>query len=429
MVTNERPPQILLGVAGGIAAYKAVELLRQLTESGHDVTVVPTAASLQFVGAPTWAALSGKPVAQDLWASAHEVPHVRLGQGADLVVVAPATADLMARAAAGLADDLLTNILLTARCPIVLAPAMHTEMWEHPATQANVALLRSRGVLVVEPAVGRLTGADSGKGRLPEPAALAELCRRVLNRQMVGGSMLDLQGRRVVVSAGGTREHLDPVRFLGNRSSGKQGYALARTAAARGASVVLVSAVPASAGMADPAGVDVVRVTSALELRDVMLCEAATADAVVMAAAVADYRPRERSSTKRKKTETATVELVQNPDVLAELVRARDLRTERDPGQAARQVLVGFAAETGDADGDVLAHGRAKLARKGCDLLVVNEVGESGHPTGFDGDRNAATVLSLDGAAHDIALGTKDELADAVWDLVALAWGRWELDR
>ncbi len=442
MATNERPPQILLGVAGGIAAYKAVELLRLLTESGHDVTVVPTAASLQFVGAPTWAALSGKPVAPDLWASAHEVPHVRLGQDADLVVVAPATADLMARAAAGLADDLLTNILLTARCPIVLAPAMHTEMWEHPATQANVALLRSRGVLVVEPAVGRLTGADSGKGRLPEPAALAELCRRVLNRQVLNRQVLnrqvlgrraetplDLQGRRVVISAGGTREHLDPVRFLGNRSSGKQGYALARTAVARGASVVLVSAVPLSSGLADPAGVGVVRVTSALELRDAMLGEASTADAVVMAAAVADYRPRERSSTKCKKTETATIELVQNPDVLAELVRVRDLRAERGPGQATRQVLVGFAAETGDADGDVLAHGRAKLARKGCDLLVVNEVGESGHPTGFDGDRNAAVVLSLDGAAHDIALGTKDELADAVWDLVTQTWGRSELDR
>ena len=399
-------PRVVLGVAGGIAAYKAVELLRSLSESGCDVTVVPTKACLRFVGAPTWAALSGRPVAEDLWSSVHEVPHVRLGQEADLVVVAPATADLLARAAHGLADDLLANVLLTARCPVILAPAMHTEMWEHAATRANVALLRSRGVLVVEPAVGRLTGADSGPGRLPEPGELAELCRRVL-----AGTRQDLSGRRVVVSAGGTREHLDPVRFLGNRSSGKQGYALARTAAARGAQVALVSAVPGGA-LADPAGVTVIRVTSALELRDVVLAESKSADAVVMAAAVADYRPAERAAYKRKKSGTLTVELVQNPDVLAELVAAR----------AAGQVLVGFAAETGDADGDALFHGRAKLARKGCDLLVVNEVGEPGHPTGFEVDDNAATVLSSDGSVRGIPVGSKDALADAVWDLVRVRW-------
>jgi phosphopantothenoylcysteine decarboxylase/phosphopantothenate--cysteine ligase len=391
--------RVVLGVAGGIAAYKAVELLRRLTESGHDVTVVPTRAALEFVGAPTWAALSGKPVSDDVWTDVHEVPHVRIGQSADLVVVAPATADLLARAAHGLADDLLTNVLLTARCPVVLAPAMHTEMWEHAATQANVATLRSRGVQVVEPAVGRLTGKDSGKGRLPEPAELYDLCVRAL-----AGREQDLAGRRVVISAGGTREHLDPVRFLGNRSSGKQGYALARTAAARGAEVVLVS----SASLPDPAGVTVRRVTSALELRDAVLAEGKEADVVVMAAAVADYRPVERSATKRKKTETLTVELVQNPDVLAELVAARK------PGQ----LLVGFAAETGDADGDVLAHGRAKLARKGCDLLVVNEVGETGHPTGFETDDNAATVLAADGSATEVPLGSKEAVADAVWDLV-----------
>jgi len=396
-------PRVVLGVTGGIAAYKAVELLRQLTETGHDVTVVPTKASLQFVGAPTWAALSGKPVAADVWSQVHDVPHVRLGQSADLVVVAPATADLLARAAHGLADDLLTNVLLTARCPVVLAPAMHTEMWEHPATRANVALLRERGVLVVEPAVGRLTGADTGKGRLPEPTELADLCRQVL-----AGTVQDLLGRRVVVSAGGTREHLDPVRFLGNRSSGKQGYALARAAAARGAEVVLVS----SAGLPDPVGVTVLRVTSALELRDAVLAEARSADAVVMAAAVADYRPAERQRHKRKKTETHTVELVQNPDVLAELV------ARRHEGQ----LLVGFAAETGDADADALVHGRDKLARKGCDLLVVNEVGETGHPTGFEGDNNAATVLASDGASYDVPLGSKDALAHVVWDLVAVRW-------
>jgi phosphopantothenoylcysteine decarboxylase/phosphopantothenate--cysteine ligase len=395
-------PRVVLGVAGGIAAYKSVELLRRLTESGHDVTVVPTASALEFVGAPTWAAISGKPVRATVWDDVHQVPHVRIGQQAELVVVAPATADLLAKAAHGLADDLLTNTLLTARCPVVFAPAMHTEMWEHPATQANVETLRSRGAVVLEPAVGRLTGADTGKGRLPEPAEIFAVVTRVLGR----GLTPDLAGRRVVVSAGGTREHLDPVRFLGNRSSGKQGYALARTAVARGAEVVLVAA---NTALPDPAGVKVVRVTSALELRDAVRAEALSADVVVMAAAVADYRPAERQTTKRKKTDTLNVDLVQNPDVLAEL------GSERRNGQ----VLVGFAAETGDADGSVLEHGRAKLARKGCDLLVVNEVGETGHPTGFEGEHNAAVVLAADGTSTEIPLGSKDALADAVWDLVA----------
>ncbi len=395
-------PRVVLGVAGGIAAYKACELLRRLAETGHDVRVVPTRSALEFVGAPTWAALSGHPVTASTWDDVHEVPHVAIGRGADLVVVAPATADLLAKAAHGLADDLLTNTLLTARCPVVLAPAMHTEMWEHPATVANVALLRARGVLVVEPAVGRLTGPDTGKGRLPEPEEIAALCRRVLAR---GGLPADLAGRAVVVTAGGTREHLDPVRFLGNRSSGKQGHALARAAVARGAEVVLVTA----AALPDVAGAEVVRVGSAQELEAATRAAASAADAVVMAAAVADYRPAQRLSTKRKKTDQLQVELVQNPDVLAGLVR------DRRPGQ----VLVGFAAETGDADGSVLEHGRAKLARKGCDLLVVNEVGEAGHPTGFEGESNAATVLGADGSVTEVPLGSKDALADVVWDLVA----------
>ncbi len=393
-------------MAGGIAAYKACELLRQLTQTGHDVRVVPTRSALEFVGAPTWAALSGKPVSASTWDDVHEVPHVAIGRSADLVVVAPATADLLAKAAHGLADDLLTNTLLTARCPVLLAPAMHTEMWEHPATRANVALLRERGVLVLEPAVGRLTGVDTGKGRLPDPTELALVCRRLLARgALPPDRALDLAGRRVLVTAGGTREHLDPVRYLGNRSSGRQGHALVRAAVARGAEVVLVTAAP----LPDPAGAKVLRVTSAQELRDAALAEAGSADAVVMAAAVADYRPAERLASKRKKTERLTVELVQTPDVLAELVARR--RTG--------QVLVGFAAETGDADGDVLAYGRAKLARKGCDLLVVNEVGETGHPTGFEGELNAATVLGADGSATEVPLGSKDALADAVWDLVA----------
>ncbi len=309
-------PRVVLGVSGGIAAYKACELLRRFAESGHDVTVVPTAAALRFVGAPTWAALSGKPVSDDVWTDVHEVPHVRIGQQADLVVVAPATADVLAKAAHGLADDLLTNTLLTARCPVVMAPAMHTEMWENPATQANVATLRSRGVVVLDPAEGRLTGADTGKGRLPEPTEIFAAALDVLAR---GGSGDDLRGRHVVVSAGGTREYLDPVRFLGNRSSGRQGVALARTAAARGAQVTLVAA---NVDLADPAGVKVVRVVTTAELRDAVMAAAADADAVVMAAAPADFRPAATSASKIKKADDGggtEVRLVQNPDILAEL--------------------------------------------------------------------------------------------------------------
>jgi phosphopantothenoylcysteine decarboxylase/phosphopantothenate--cysteine ligase len=399
---------VVLGVSGGIAAYKACELLRRLTESGHDVTVVPTAAALEFVGAPTWAALSGKPVATDVWSSVHEVPHVRLGQSADLVVVAPATADLVAKAAHGLADDLLTNTLLTARCPVVLAPAMHTEMWEHPATTANVATLRSRGVLVVEPAEGRLTGVDTGKGRLPEPAEIFELCRDVLDRASGGGGTpaADLSGRHVVVSAGGTRERLDPVRFLGNRSSGRQGYALARAAAARGAEVTLVAA---NTDLPDPAGVKVVRVESTEELRDAVLSAATGADAVVMAAAPADFRPTDRSDTKIKKAadgSAPTITLQQNPDILHEL------STHRPRPDA---VIVGFAAETGDDTGSVLDLARAKLARKGCDLLVVNDV--SGGAV-FGSDDNEAVVLDKDGGAVQVPRGTKSALAHVIWDQV-----------
>jgi phosphopantothenoylcysteine decarboxylase/phosphopantothenate--cysteine ligase len=396
-------PRVVLGVSGGIAAYKAADLLRRLTESGLSVRVVPTASALKFVGEPTWSALSGQPVATEVWADVHEVPHVRLGQEADVVVVAPATADLLARAAHGLADDLLTNTLLTARCPVVFAPAMHTEMWEHPATRENVATLRRRGAIVIEPAVGRLTGADSGKGRLPDPAEIAAVVGRVLRR---GASAADLAGRHVVVSAGGTREYLDPVRFLGNRSSGRQGYALARTAAARGARVTLVAA---NTVLDDPAGVDVVRVGTTAELRTAVRAAAAAADAVVMAAAPADFRPADLAVHKIKKADDGTaptVTLVQNPDILAELAAER-LRQG--------QVVVGFAAETGDGTASVLEHGRAKLARKRVDLLVVNEVGDG---RAFEVTDNAAVVLGADGTATDIPHGPKDDLADAVWDLV-----------
>lgn len=401
-------PRVVLGVAGGIAAYKACELLRRLTESGHDVTVVPTAAALEFVGAPTWAALSGKPVSTDVWTGVHEVPHVRLGQQAELVIVAPATADLLAKAAHGLADDLLTNTLLTARCPVVLAPAMHTEMWEHAATTANVATLRERGVIVVEPAEGRLTGADTGKGRLPDPAELFAIAIEVLARGASGApgtQCADLAGRRVVVSAGGTRERLDPVRFLGNRSSGRQGYALAQAAAARGAEVCLVAA---NVTLPDPAGVKVRRVETTAELREAVLAEAAGADAVVMAAAPADFRPVVESDVKIKKSEDGsapTITLEQNPDVLREVVTT---------GVAG--VVVGFAAETGDANGSVLHLARAKLARKGCDLLVVNDV--SGGAV-FGAEENEAVILGADGSSVEVSRGSKAALAHVIWDQVA----------
>ncbi len=407
-------PRVVLGVSGGIAAYKSCELLRRLTESGHDVTVVPTAAALAFVGAPTWSALSGKQVSAEVWHDVHEVPHVRIGQAADLVVVAPATADLLAKAAHGIADDLLTNTLLTARCPVVFAPAMHTEMWEHPATQANVATLRSRGAIVIEPAEGRLTGADTGKGRLPDPVEIFEVARDVLARAssggVVGGVVDDLAGRHVVVSAGGTREYLDPVRFLGNRSSGLQGIALARTAVARGAEVTLVAA---NVTLPEPAGVKVVRVETTAELRDAVLSAAVTADAVVMAAAPADFRPATVSEAKIKKTDDSAVpeiDLVQNPDILAELSHHRP----RDG-----MVVVGFAAETGDEEGTVLDHAAAKLARKGCDLLVVNDV--SGGKV-FGSPENEAVVLGSDGRSTGVPRGSKAALAHVIWDAVTSRW-------
>ena len=398
---------IVLGVGGGIAAYKACELLRRFTEAGHPVTVVPTAAAVEFVGAATWAALSGRPVATDVWDQVHAVPHVRIGQSADLVVVAPATADLLARAAHGMADDLLTNTLLTARCPVVYAPAMHTEMWEHPATRANVAVLRERGAVVIEPAEGRLTGADSGKGRLPEPAEIYEVAVQVLAR---GPLAPDLAGRHLVVSAGGTREYLDPVRFLGNRSSGRQGYALATAAVARGAEVTLVSA---NVSLPDPAGVKVVRVETTAQMRDAVLSAAASADAVVMAAAPADFRPESMSGAKIKKAADGSappLTLTQNPDILREVAATRP---------RAGAVIVGFAAETGDETGSVLDLARAKLARKGCDLLVVNDV--SGGAV-FGSTHNEAVILGADGSATDVPHGSKAALAHRIWDAVLARW-------
>jgi phosphopantothenoylcysteine decarboxylase/phosphopantothenate--cysteine ligase len=405
-VSERRSSRVILGVGGGIAAYKACELLRLFTESGHDVRVVPTAAALRFVGEPTWAALSGHPVTTDVFTDVHEVPHVRLGREADLVVVAPATADLLAKAAHGLADDLLTNTLLTAPAPVVYAPAMHTEMWEHPATQANVATLRSRGAVVIEPAVGRLTGPDTGKGRLPDPEEIFFVARRVLARR-AAATVADLAGRHVVVTAGGTREPLDPVRFIGNRSSGKQGYAFARTAVARGARVTLVAA---NVDLPDPAGATVVRVGTTAQLRSAVLDAAVDADVVVMAAAPADFRPAVVAESKIKKADTGrapVIELVTNPDIAAEL------GARKPPGQ----VLVAFAAETSDA----VPNARVKLAAKRADLIVVNEVGVD---KTFGADTNAATVLGADGSVTVLEERPKEDLADAVWDLVVARLGQ-----
>jgi phosphopantothenoylcysteine decarboxylase/phosphopantothenate--cysteine ligase len=405
--------RIIVGVSGGIAAYKACSVVRQLCEAGHHVRVVPTESALTFVGAATFEALSGQPVRTGVFEDVPEVPHVRLGQQADLVVVAPATADLLARAAAGRADDLLTATLLTARCPVLFAPAMHTEMWQHPATVENVATLRRRGAVVLDPAVGRLTGADSGPGRLPEPEEITAFAELLLARP--DALPRDLSGTRILITAGGTREALDPVRFIGNRSSGKQGYAVARVAAQRGAEVTLIAG--NTAGLDDPAGVHVLRVTSAAQLHESVTKHAPEAHVLVMAAAVADFRPAHPEAVKIKKTadsgEGRTLELVRTDDVLAAAVR------RRAEGQLPNmRTIVGFAAETGDAQGDVLFHARAKLRRKGCDLLVVNAVGDD---RAFEVDSNDGWLLSADG--HETALehGSKTLMASRIVDAIAAA--------
>jgi len=386
---------VVLGVAGGIAAYKSVELLRKLRERGIRVTVVPTAAALKFIGEPTWSALSGEPVVSSVWADTEQVRHVRLGQTADLIFIAPATADLMARAVHGIADDLLTNVLLTARCPVVMAPAMHTEMWRHPATQRNVQILRDRGIRVLEPDVGRLTGSDSGPGRLPDPVELAEIVQGYLQHRH------DLAGVRVLVTAGGTREPLDPVRFLGNRSSGKQGIAIAQAAAQRGAEVTLITA---HVTEIVPPGIAQVQVSTAADLARAVEERAADHDIVVMAAAVADFRAADVAETKIKKQPDTTeldVSLVRNPDILRSLVE------HRRPGQ----IVIGFAAETGDANMSVEELGERKLAEKGCDLLVVNEVGEN---LAFGTDDNAVIILGADGSRHTAGPAPKWQIAEAI---------------
>lgn len=403
--------RVVLGVAGGIAAYKAAHVIRRLRELGHTVTVVPTPSALEFVGAPTFEALSGQPVTTDVFDFVDKVNHVRIGQDADLVIIAPATANTIAKIAAGMADDLLTATVLTTTAPVVVAPAMHTEMWLNPATVANIATLRSRGVHILEPAVGRLTGPDSGPGRLPEPEDIVDfaLAAHGSSASAKGGA---LTGRRVVVSAGGTREALDPVRFLGNRSSGKQGIALARAAHAAGAEVELVAAHVDTGLLSDlPADITITPIESTLDLQEAMETAQAAADVIIMAAAVADFRPAEVGESKLKKSGDAgmRIELVQNPDVLAGLVASRR------PGQ----FIVGFAAETGDATHSAHEYAVEKFRRKGADLLVFNDVSAD---RAFGHDVTEVVVLAADGDdvvdAATLA-GTKDDVAQKVTAVIA----------
>lgn len=390
---------VVVGVTGGISAYKAVGVIRSLVLAGHDVHVVATEAALRFVGKPTFEAISRNIVNTDLYEGVAAVRHVAIGQAADLIIVAPATANTIAKLAVGLADDLLGNTILASRAPIVIAPAMHTEMWQNPATVANIAVLRSRGITIVGPAVGRLTGADSGAGRLEEPEVIVAEALAVLRPK-------DLDGRRVLVTAGGTREPLDPVRYIGNRSSGKQGVALAAAAAARGAVVTLVGA---NLEVAVPGSVTLIAVSSTLELAEATQREAAEADIVIMAAAVADYRPEDVQPKKIKKDQQGgrmTLELVRNPDVLAALSSTR-----RDG-----QVIVGFAAETESDPATLLELGRAKIMRKGSDYLVLNSVGWS---EGFASEENSVVVVDRAGAIVMEASGSKASVADRILDMLA----------
>lgn len=410
--------RIVLGVSAGIAAYKAVHLARLLKADGHQVDVIPTSASLEFVGRATWEAISGRPVTSSVFEGVEEVRHVRLGQEADLLVVAPATADLLARVRAGMADDLLTSTLLSSRAPTLLVPAMHTEMWQNPATVENVTVLRERGVEIMEPAVGRLTGKDSGPGRLPEPEDIHAQVKQML--PITGpscayaprsGSLYapdpqaqpGLMGRKVVITAGGTREPLDPVRYLGNRSSGKQGFALAAQAAAQGAEVHLIAGITEAEPPTEHARISVEHIETADELQQAVQAASAEADALIMAAAVADFRPADYAQAKIKKTDDGqnpVITLERNPDILAGVVERRRSSGEGPP------VIVGFAAETGGGDDAPMQLAQQKLQRKGCDLLVLNQVGED---LVFGRDETEVHVLAS--AAAQSALGESEPVS------------------
>lgn len=460
--------RIIVGIGGGIAAYKAAMLLRLFAKNGDEVIAMPTPNATKFVGVPTLEALSGNPVSTDVFDRVPEVNHVRQAEQADAVVIAPATADLLARLAAGRADDLLSSTVLTTHAPVILAPAMHTQMWEHPATQANVQTLRSWGYHVIEPAIGRLTGPDSGPGRMPEPEDIFAVALDVIARfpkgqvhpvytpgyapteplytgteqermaaaravtltsallgqgdssQATGASESlrgPLAGRLVVITAGGTREALDPVRFLGNRSTGKQGVALAEAARDLGATVHLIGAnleVPA------PEGVQVTRVVSALELREATLEASAAADVLIMSAAVADFRPAEFAEFKIKKSadseDAPVIQLVRNPDILREVVVRRQQAREVGESALGPKLIVGFAAETGSAEKTPLELGREKLQRKGTDFLAVNTVGVN---RGFGTDDNTITLLSTLNDEAPVFSGSKKELSVRLLEHVA----------
>lgn len=390
---------IVVGVTGGIAAYKAVNVIRSLVLAGHDVHVIPTDAALRFVGRPTLEAISRNPVHSDLYEGVAEVRHVAIGQAADLIVIAPATANTLAKLAHGIADDLLTNSVLASTAPVLVAPAMHTEMWQHPATVANVALLRDRGVTVVGPGVGQLTGRDSGPGRMSEPDEIVAAALAVLAPQ-------NLSGKRILITAGGTREALDPVRFIGNRSSGRQGVALAVAAAARGAQVTLIAA---NLEVEVPASIAVEHVVSTLDLQAAVTAAAPDVDAVIMAAAVADYRPEtvaDEKIKKEKQGDSLQLTLVKNPDILQGLSAARP----------AGQVVIGFAAETEPDRAKLLEIGAAKAARKGVDYLVVNRVGWT---EGFATESNEVIVLNGAGAIVSEASGSKVSVAHRILDLLS----------
>ncbi len=387
--------KVIIGITGGIAAYKATSIIRLLTEAGHEVKVIPTANALRFIGATTLEALSHNSVDPDLYTDVADVKHVELGQSADIIIVAPATAAFLARYASGLADDLLLNTLLATKAPVLVAPAMHTEMWQNPTTTRNVERLRTDGVHVLNPDSGRLTGSDSGVGRLPEPEQIVAEALALLQPK-------DFAGKRVIVTAGGTQELIDPVRFIGNRSSGKQGVALAAAAKARGAEVTLIGA-----NIASLAGVTNVTVASVAELSNAISSAMAEADVLIHAAAVSDYRVASPSDTKLKKAELGsklTLELVENPDLLAQAVAAKRIG----------QKIVGFAAETASSSADLVERAKHKLARKGCDIIVANDV--SGGRV-FDADENSVVILSTSGASSEFA-GSKTAVANAILDAI-----------
>ena len=391
---NSRGREIVLGVTGGISAYKSCELLRRLQDHGFLVTVIPTRASLNFVGVATWEALSGREIATDLWNKVHQVPHISIAKKADAVVIAPATADILAKMAHGLADDLLTNVLLASTAPVIVVPAMHTEMWLNPATASNIQILRDRGVTVIEPGVGKLTSGDVGVGRYPESDLIISGLLETLNLHS------DLLGKRVLISAGGTREAIDPVRYIGNHSSGKQGYALAHAAALRGAKVTLVSA---NAQEPEIEGVETIHVVSALQMQEALEANFAETDILIMAAAVADVRPAVQSISKITKTHLQNIDLIANPDILKSLSARKK-----------EQVMIGFAAQTDGSTSGGLTLALQKLREKGLDAIYFNNV--SGGAI-FGEDETTGVLISENGDSESFTQVSKVTLANKILDL------------